>query len=539
MFTRIGISLAGSLVAAVLMTGVQVRAANDNLPEGAEVLGRGPVHEAFAQPLALAQVGPVAPKAPPEPIEEQPPEQRPEGDNVQWVPGYWQWDDERGEFLWVSGLWRNPPPNRKWVPGTWQQTENGFQFSNGFWTPENSDSLQYLPEPPATVDEGPSVAAPAEDAVYVPGLWVYRDARYLWRPGYWLRCRPGWVWQPAYYISTPAGYLYVAGCWDYPLESRGILFAPVCFNGGFYPRVWTPQLAVNLDFLSGALFVRSGYGSYYYGDYFSAGYRRGGFTPWADYSIGRHAHDPLFGYYRAMNPGGFWERDVRNLYADRFAGRAARPPRNLAQQNTVNRTNLTNVKNVTVLRPLAQSAPAQSRLVTVDRAEQQRIRQRAAQVHSVGVQRVKIERERIVHRGAAPQTFLRRNTFDLPKVERRIEAPKTFTPQHVNKPPVKFEMPKPAPTLKHTAPHPAPKLQHVAPPAPKLQHFTPSPKLHQAAPVPKVQHFTPAPQPRHVAPPPRHVAPPPRHTVTSKPAAVHAKPAPAHARPVQHNKPHR
>src|SRR5437660_1713286 len=67
MFARIGISMAGGLLAAVLMTGGQIDAANDNVPEGGEVLGRGPIHEAFAQPLeeGLAQAGPVAPKAPP------------------------------------------------------------------------------------------------------------------------------------------------------------------------------------------------------------------------------------------------------------------------------------------------------------------------------------------------------------------------------------------------------------------------------------------------------------------------------------------
>src|SRR4051812_13120149 len=57
--------------------------------DGPEVLGRGPVHEGFAQPSDAPQAGPVAAKAPPDPIPEQPPEVRPEGDNVVWVPGYW------------------------------------------------------------------------------------------------------------------------------------------------------------------------------------------------------------------------------------------------------------------------------------------------------------------------------------------------------------------------------------------------------------------------------------------------------------------
>ena len=44
----------------------------------------------------------MIPKQPPAPIEELPPEQKPEGDDVQWVPGYWAWDDNRNDFLWIK-----------------------------------------------------------------------------------------------------------------------------------------------------------------------------------------------------------------------------------------------------------------------------------------------------------------------------------------------------------------------------------------------------------------------------------------------------
>src|SRR4051794_3220896 len=58
-----------------------------------EVQARGPVHEAFAQPGEVRpRPSPVAPKAPPAPVNELPPDVRPEGDNVAWVPGYWAWD---------------------------------------------------------------------------------------------------------------------------------------------------------------------------------------------------------------------------------------------------------------------------------------------------------------------------------------------------------------------------------------------------------------------------------------------------------------
>ncbi len=79
---------------------ILVLAAGQATIYGQEVLSRGPIHEAFAQPLqAQPQPSPPVPKAPPEPIPEVPPEQRPEGDNVQWLAGYWAWDAERNDFV--------------------------------------------------------------------------------------------------------------------------------------------------------------------------------------------------------------------------------------------------------------------------------------------------------------------------------------------------------------------------------------------------------------------------------------------------------
>ena len=88
--------------------------------DGMQVLTRGPVHEAFAETVTFdPKPGIVATKAPPAAIEELPPDQKPEGANVAWIPGYWAWDDERNNFLWVSGIWRDLPPGRQWVPGYW------------------------------------------------------------------------------------------------------------------------------------------------------------------------------------------------------------------------------------------------------------------------------------------------------------------------------------------------------------------------------------------------------------------------------------
>ncbi len=100
--------------------------------EGVEVLTRGPVHEAFAAIVTFdPEPGLVAPRIPPALIEELPPALKPEGNNVEWVPGYWAWDDERDDFLWISGVWRALPPGHEWVPGYWSPSGPGAQWTPG------------------------------------------------------------------------------------------------------------------------------------------------------------------------------------------------------------------------------------------------------------------------------------------------------------------------------------------------------------------------------------------------------------------------
>ena len=207
--------------------------------DGIDVLARGPVHEAFAATAESPTASPVVAKQPPDPIEELPPDQKPEGDNVQWLPGYWSWDEENSRFIWISGFWRQPPPGRVWVPGSWREATGGFQWVSGFWQtivvqqPQQPQVVQpeveYLPEPLASVEVGPSVPAPTATSFYAPGTWVWRG-KYVWRPGVWVEYRPNWVWVPARYQWTPAGYVFVEGYWDYPLATRGVLFAPIAFS---------------------------------------------------------------------------------------------------------------------------------------------------------------------------------------------------------------------------------------------------------------------------------------------------------------------
>ena len=57
-----------------------------------------------------------------------------------------------------------------------------------------------------------------------------------------------WQWTPAYYTWTPRGYVFVDGYWDYSVANRGVLFAPVYFDGGVYAQPgfsYSPSVVIN------------------------------------------------------------------------------------------------------------------------------------------------------------------------------------------------------------------------------------------------------------------------------------------------------
>ncbi|MCE9563798.1 MAG: hypothetical protein K8U57_17285 [Planctomycetes bacterium] len=444
-------------------------------PNQPEVLARGPVHEAFATTVEAPVASPIVAKQPPDPIEELPPDEKPEGDNVQWIPGYWSWDDDADRFIWISGFWRVSPPGRIWVPGSWREVRGGYQWAPGFWQEpapqqpqqpvQQQPEIQYLPQPPASIEVGPTTPAVSATSFYVPGSWVWRN-RFLWRPGFWIEHRPNWVWVPAHYRWSPVGYVFIDGYWDYPLASRGVLYAPMYFPPAVYARpafVYTPAYVVSEPAMVGALFVRRGYGSYYFGDYFAPRYNTAGFTAWCGtvganggfaigFGVGRTwGYDPLWSYYsfnHRQNPA--WSAGVTHLYGGRYNGTVARPPVNLVQQNTVinkitNVTNVTNVtNNVTVVNKhvtvnnhnvtdVAMLAPAKlakdlhpnAKIQPISAQVRKEEAVHANQTRDVGIQRNKLETAAVV-RGPvakgndAPQTL----KLDVPKtVVARAQAP--------------------------------------------------------------------------------------------------------------------
>ena len=243
------------LIAAALMPFLS---AQDPPPDpNVEVLTRGPVHEAYANAVTSQPApGLLAPKQPPAPIEELPPDEKPAGENVQWIPGYWAWDEDKQDFLWVSGFWRVPPPNRTWVPGVWHDAGNGqWQWTGGFWN-ESRRGQRSVPAAAAGAGRGRSAAAARPGLRLRPRhLGLSRHALRL-AAGILVRLSPGWVYMPAHYSWTPYGYIFVDGYWDYPLRQRGVLFTPVYFSAGVYARpgfVYTPRYVVYDDALYGRL----------------------------------------------------------------------------------------------------------------------------------------------------------------------------------------------------------------------------------------------------------------------------------------------
>ena len=532
--------------------------------QGAEVLTRGPVHEAFAGIVTFnPEPGVVVTKAPPDPIEEIPPAERPEGSNITWIPGYWAWDDERNDFLWVSGTWRALPPGREWIPGYWAKVTDGYQWTSGYWADAAAEETTYLPAPPKSLEDGPSTKAPSRDYGWTPGNWAWQNERYAWSPGYWAQGRSDWDWMPAHYVWTPRGYVFVDGYWDYSVARRGMLFAPVYYNSGLYSRSgynYTPSIVLDLALFAEHLFLRPNYHHYYFGDYYDRGYDRGGYYAAYAYQSNRYGYDPIYSHQRWQHrQDSGWSRLAETNYRYRRDHENARPPRTWDAMRKMDATSAVAKQNrLMVAAPLDQMAKRKNgpvRLQEVSKEDRQMLTQRGKEVQksreqrrtleSTGVNtaalkpgetaqpvKVKLPRSPIVGKAAsefskkqAPPAVPRVSKAALvdptktgmpgrePKLDKNPTQPENrkgeTTPREKL---VKPDTGKPEATPHKKLDQPEPRKSEVTPrekqSQPEPRKTEPAPRERQAQPEPR--RTEPAPRERQAQPEPRRTEPAPR-----------------------------
>jgi hypothetical protein len=430
--------------------GIHIRVGDSPPPAlEVEVLTRGPVHEAFAQPVTFDEGAAfIITHRPPAHIEEIPPDQKPEGSHIVWIPGYWSWDTDRSDFIWVSGCWRAVPPNGSWVPGYWAQSARGYQWTAGFWTTADTDEIEYLPAPPATLEEGPQRNPASRDSFWIPGCWVRHEGRYAWRPGFWEQARTNWVWVPAQYISTPRGWVYVEGYWDYPLNRRGMAFLPVYCPPRVYGRAdfrYSPLIVLDLDILTLNLFSSPQRHHYYFGDYYGSEYSREGFHPWYAASERHDWYDPIFVHEQWRHRDDEkWVQSQRVAYEQRRDDKAVRPARTYeAMRAQVARLPERERQQVQVARPMKEVVAAKTtpfKFDTLDARTREATVSQAKEVHAYTDKRSQWEAP-----SAAPGTGpepkavvtpkdpVRTPPMELPRQPARDVAPpeQPRTPDHI------------------------------------------------------------------------------------------------------------
>ena len=300
---------------------------------GVETLTRGPLHEAFAEPLISDPIpGFIVNREPPADINEMAPEFRPDGEDAIWISGYWGWDEQREDFIWISGVYRIPPDGLQWVPGYWHPVSNGWQWVPGLWVDDIAETIVYLPPPPASLENGPSSPSPGLEYFYIPGNWSQNSSPdYVWNAGYWHPLQADLIWVPAHTVWTPRGCIYINGYWDRRLPSRGLCFAPVVIPHATYSRPgwsWRPNIVLNTQVVLHNLFVQPGYNHYLFGDYYGLPSGNRNVVPAYMYHQRRGSFDPLISFYSAYNArqGQDMMRWYGNHYADLNKNPDKRPP---------------------------------------------------------------------------------------------------------------------------------------------------------------------------------------------------------------------
>jgi len=228
---------------------------------------------------------------------------------------------------------------------------------------------------------------------------VWQNSRYAWRPGFWADAQPDWIWVPAHYVWSPRGYVFVDGYWDYSINRRGVLFAPVEFSAGVYARPgfsYSPSTVIDLGVFANFLFLRPRYQHYYFGDYYAANYQANGFYPAYSYNSGRFGYDPIFANERWRNRlDRGWEQRQQADFLNRRNREDLRPPRTWAEQRRMDsRAAQARARGLAVATPfddLRRNQNGPQRFQPVDQAQRRQFSQHAQEVQRLREQRQNLE----------------------------------------------------------------------------------------------------------------------------------------------------
>lgn len=193
----------------------------------ADAVKSGVVHEAYVYhdngPILLYAVK----DKPPEPLQEIQPEKKVE--KAIWIPGYWFWDLFSKEYIWISGVYRIPPPGLTWLPGFWHHFESGWVWVPGFWSLVPENEFTYINTiPPDPIPEKPDYPD-SSNYFWNPGQWIFDHElkKYIWMRGNWEELDPNWIIVPAHYQWRIKGYIYIPSYWDWTLDRRGKAYSAV------------------------------------------------------------------------------------------------------------------------------------------------------------------------------------------------------------------------------------------------------------------------------------------------------------------------
>jgi hypothetical protein len=163
--------------------------------------------EAFPDDATRCRAGRVSMSIPPPPRAEVRPK-APPGDDLAWVPGYWSFDDELADFVWISGTYV-VRPKRPVVVAAAPVASPPVASPPVASPPVASPPVASPPvvvEPARELDAAIAAApAPKVEAVAPPPPAVAAQPNAVWVAGHWVLVGRTWRWTPGAWINGPVG----------------------------------------------------------------------------------------------------------------------------------------------------------------------------------------------------------------------------------------------------------------------------------------------------------------------------------------------